>query len=230
MILHGLLFSINADWLGGELVTVNERKALSMTMTYRYPPKPLPKPVAPVVPKKSVQIKKKKNIIKPEIPVKTVVPQASPLPSKEETMLEDTPVSSFDEVPDLEFPAESDMLILNDAPEGYESEPQESPVKMEQTGINTLRRIVSPRAYEDNMRPQYPRMARRRGYEGVVTLKVLVSREGEVLEVRVLKTSGYSILDEEAKRTVIKYRFEPGSQNGEKIDMWGSIPIRFQLK
>ena len=59
LILHGLLFSINADWLGGDLVTVHKQKTLSMTMTYRYPPKPLPMPVAPPVPKKPVPPKKK---------------------------------------------------------------------------------------------------------------------------------------------------------------------------
>ena len=136
----------------------------------------------------------------------------------------------FESTENVVFPDESDTLTLDHAPEGYESEPQDSPEKMEQTGTSTIRGIVYPRADENNARPRYPMMARRRGYEGVVILRVLVSRDGEALDVRISETSGYSMLDEEAKKAVKKFLFEPGKEDGVITDMWVNIPIRFQLK
>ncbi len=231
LIIHGLLFSINADWLQGEFVPNREQKPLSMTMTYRSPQKPLPEPVTPPpVLKMPVQPKQKKKILRPEIPDKTVSSPSLPLPSRDESKVEDRPGFLSYEVPDTEFNVENDRVILDHPPEGYESNSQDLPDKLKRTDINTKQGIVYPRAYEDNARPQYPRIARRRGYEGVVILKALVSREGEVLEIRVLKTSGHSILDEEAIQAVQKYRFEPGKEDGVNTDMWVNIPIRFQLK
>jgi len=171
LILHGLLFSLNADWLDGESVTNREQKTLSMTMTYRSPPKPLPEPVASPALKKPVQPEKKKKLVRPKIPVKPVVLPVSPLPVKDETIVEVTPDSTPYDMPDTEFMAESDSMILDQAPEGYDSGPQDIPEKMEGIGLNRKQGIVDPRAYEDNARPEYPGMARHRGYEGVVILE-----------------------------------------------------------
>jgi protein TonB len=230
LILHGLFFSLNADWLQDEFVTNYEKKTLSMTMTYRSPQKPLPQPGNPPVSKKPPQPERKKKVLKPEIPAKPVSTSPTPLPSRYETMAEETPDSPPYEVPDMEFTDESDTAIIDQSPEGSESDSQDISEKIEQAGINTEHGIIYPRPYEDNDRPEYPRLAKRRGYEGVVILEILVSQEGEVLEVRVLKTSGYSILDEEAKKAVEKYRFKAGKKDGVDTDMWVNIPIRFHLK
>ena len=50
----------------------------------------------------------------------------------------------------------------------------------------------------------YPAWARRQGIEGTVVLEFLLSRNGEVKEVRVLQSSGSSILDEASVETVKK--------------------------
>jgi len=81
-----------------------------------------------------------------------------------------------------------------------------------------------------NPRPQYPRSARRRGLEGTVILKVLVNIRGRVGECRVHKSSGHSILDERAMKTVRKWTFKPGTQGAKSSAMWVKVPIRFQLK
>lgn len=84
--------------------------------------------------------------------------------------------------------------------------------------------------YSRNPPPAYPRKARRRGYEGVVALAVLVGRDGRVKTLRVERGSGYRLLDRAALRAVRGWRFQPGSENGRQVEMWVEVPIRFRLQ
>ena len=78
--------------------------------------------------------------------------------------------------------------------------------------------------------PKYPRIARIRGYQGNVVLEVLVDRNGNVGDLRVLSSSGYPILDKAAEAAVKNWSFEPGIIGKDKVAMWVRIPIRFELK
>ncbi len=84
--------------------------------------------------------------------------------------------------------------------------------------------------YRTNPLPEYPKIARRRGYQGSVVLEVLVGQNGKVVDLRVAKTSGYPILDKAAITTVKDWSFEPGMVGKERVVMWVRIPIRFELK
>jgi periplasmic protein TonB len=84
-------------------------------------------------------------------------------------------------------------------------------------------------AYRDNPRPEYPRMARRRGYEGTVMLEVLVNKAGKVEDLRIVESSGYDALDKSATRAVKVWLFEPGTIGGRKVEMWVRVPVRFEL-
>lgn len=85
-------------------------------------------------------------------------------------------------------------------------------------------------AYKDNPRPVYPKRARRRGYEGTVILEVLVDRTGRVNELRVLTSSGHSVLDRAALKSVNGWLFEPGMVGDQKVGMWVKVPVRFELR
>jgi len=84
--------------------------------------------------------------------------------------------------------------------------------------------------YKDNPAPEYPRHAKKRGYEGTVILEVLVTKEGKAGKVSVYQSSRYSSLDEAAVSSVRKWRFEPGKRGDKKVDMPVKIPIRFKLE
>jgi protein TonB len=84
--------------------------------------------------------------------------------------------------------------------------------------------------YRKNPPPQYPRVARRRGYQGTIVLEVLVNREGRVEKLRVFQSSGYSVLDNSAIRSVKGWLFEPSRRGDEKVEMWVKLPVRFKLK
>lgn len=84
--------------------------------------------------------------------------------------------------------------------------------------------------YRSNPPPKYPAVARRRGFQGNVVLEVLVSRIGNVIDLHVLSSSGYPILDRAAKSSVKNWTFEPGMRGQKKVKMWVRVPIRFELK
>ncbi|MDO9566129.1 MAG: energy transducer TonB [Candidatus Desulfaltia sp.] len=84
--------------------------------------------------------------------------------------------------------------------------------------------------YRINPLPKYPRIARKRGYQGTVVLDVLVDRNGRVGDLRLFTSSGYSILDRKAIESVKVWLFEPGMKGDKKLDMWVRVPVRFQLK
>ena len=84
--------------------------------------------------------------------------------------------------------------------------------------------------YRSNPPPTYPRIARIRGYQGDIMLDVLVNKNGTVGDLKVIKSSGYPILDRAAKSSVKNWLFEPGMVGKEKFKMWVRVPIRFELK
>lgn len=246
LIIHGLLFSIKADWTASEPAASPEPKSLSLTMCYRTPPKPAAYPVVSIpleIPFRPEE--KKRQPVKPQKPVptparkvliksKSALAKTPTLQPQDEPAPEDATDTFRNQPPwaarDNNFVGESNPVLWARPPENNPSGSQDILEKNESPGLDKPQSIVSPRAYEDNPLPEYPRLAKRRGYEGVVTLEVLISQEGRVLEVRLLKSSGYSMLDEEARRAVKTYRFHPGRKDGEKVEMRGTIPIRFKLK
>ncbi|MEW6296362.1 MAG: energy transducer TonB, partial [Thermodesulfobacteriota bacterium] len=84
--------------------------------------------------------------------------------------------------------------------------------------------------YGVNPKPPYPLIARRMGAQGVVVLRVLVQANGTVGEVTVSQSSGFSVLDESALKTVReRWRFVPARLDGRPVASWVEVPIRFVL-
>ncbi|MFK7742188.1 MAG: energy transducer TonB [Planctomycetota bacterium] len=74
-----------------------------------------------------------------------------------------------------------------------------------------------------NVPPKYPRIARRRRYEGTVLLRIHCNARGHVTSVVVASSSGHRCLDEAATTAVRRWRFEHGPGAIEQ-------PIHFQLR
>ncbi|MBL8483470.1 MAG: energy transducer TonB [Rhodocyclaceae bacterium] len=85
-------------------------------------------------------------------------------------------------------------------------------------------------AYLSNPRPPYPRLSQRRGEQGTVKLRVLVTKAGNAGKVELEKSSGFEALDESAMRTVATWKFEPARRGAEPLDEWFIVPIEFTLK
>ncbi len=92
--------------------------------------------------------------------------------------------------------------------------------------------IIPPRpvaGMESNRAPVYPELARRRGEEGRVLLRVNVSADGSPLDVAVLETSGHQSLDAAALGAIRQWRFVPATQAGRAVAAEADVPVRFRL-
>jgi len=88
---------------------------------------------------------------------------------------------------------------------------------------------VVPAAYLVTPEPGYPASAREEGEEGVVLLRVRVSREGLPEEIVLERSSGFVALDRAAIAGVKRWTFTPAQRGAESIEAWMRIPVRFRL-
>lgn len=76
----------------------------------------------------------------------------------------------------------------------------------------------------------YPPVAREHGEKGVVELAFSIDRDGHVLSSRIVKSSGYPALDQEAIASVRRaqpFPLPPTGLDGEKFDF--TVPVRFNI-
>jgi protein TonB len=85
-------------------------------------------------------------------------------------------------------------------------------------------------AYLDNPPPRYTEMSRRLGEQGQVIVVATIGIDGRATQAEVLKSSGYTRLDQSALSAVDQWRFIPGKRNGVPAPMKHQIPITFTLR
>jgi TonB family protein len=77
---------------------------------------------------------------------------------------------------------------------------------------------------------QYPPMARMQKVEGTVITSVLVSEDGNVMEVRILRGVSKAVgLNEAAQQAMRRSSFQPGSKDGVHVKAWVTVPVEFKL-
>jgi periplasmic protein TonB len=212
--IHGLLFSMETGFPAGINPAMPKSRQITISLTrqqqeinpIKFSPKQKVKPVHKRTPlKKFVKppdIQKKEAFVEP----KSNHEPEKPKPAKE------TKEDYFDPAPDMSHIISSTTVD------------QKENIFGEQAVVEEARPI-----YRINHPPSYPMIARKRGYQGDVVLKVLINKQGKVLDLMVFSSSGYSILDKTAVAAVKKWLFQPGMRGSEKIEMWVRIPIRFRL-
>jgi protein TonB len=78
-------------------------------------------------------------------------------------------------------------------------------------------------------KPDYTDAARKGHITGVVIVEAIVNKQGEVEQVKVLK--GLSLgLNEQAVEAVKKWRFHPGTLNGEPVEVIFTLTVNFTLE
>ena len=83
-----------------------------------------------------------------------------------------------------------------------------------------------PRLLEQ-VEPAYPDEARRAGLEGVVLMEFTVGKDGRVKDSAVLK--GHEMFHQASLDALSRFRYLPGYQNREAVEVRMYIYIRFQL-
>ncbi len=81
-----------------------------------------------------------------------------------------------------------------------------------------------------NPPPRYPRVARRRGLQGRLVLRVSIGADGTAGRIEVIESSGHPVLDASALKAVAGWRFTPARQEGAPVTSRIDIPVSFRLR
>jgi protein TonB len=88
----------------------------------------------------------------------------------------------------------------------------------------------TPPSFDGNRPPRYPELARLRGWEGTVLLRLMIAADGRVTNVEVAESSGYPILDAEAVTTVRTWKGRPATRGGKPVATEELLPVRFVMR
>jgi len=77
--------------------------------------------------------------------------------------------------------------------------------------------------------PQYPELARQRGWQGTVLLVVKIDASGRVTNVEVEQSSGYQLLDAAAVGAVRRWRYKPAVGRNGPVATEELQPVTFRL-
>lgn len=130
-------------------------------------------------------------------------------------------------------PAEEVVVVeeaVAEVPEAVEEEiaPEDIPQRVQMPefpgGMDELMKYLS-----DNI--QYPSKAKENKWEGTVLCELVVEKDGSINEAKVLKSSGYQLLDIEALRVVLNMpKWTAGKQDGDSVRAQFALPISFKLQ
>ncbi|GEM_PF-1278084 len=81
-----------------------------------------------------------------------------------------------------------------------------------------------------NPKPQYPFIAKKRGWQGDVLIGVDVKQDGWPQRVRVIESSGFGLLDNAAVATIRDtWKFQPAQHLRRTVIGYTEVPISFRL-
>jgi protein TonB len=151
----------------------------------------------------------------PEIPK----PKAKKVPIPDPTPDEPEPIRLPEELePDLDLP-ETDIIF--DIPEGPPPAEPEGPIMVGGDVKAPIKEYAPP--------PQYTEIARKARIQGVVIVQAIVTKEGDVQDVKVLKGLPMG-LDAAAAEAVKKWKFKPATLNGKPVDVYYNLTVNFTLQ
>ena len=78
-------------------------------------------------------------------------------------------------------------------------------------------------------KPVYPEFSRESGIEGTVAVKVVVGRDGKVIDAVILGSDVTAEIEQAALKAARSCLFKPGSQRGKPVPVAVMIPFEFRL-
>jgi len=84
-------------------------------------------------------------------------------------------------------------------------------------------------SFVQRVMPRYPELARRRGREGLVLLRLVIGPGGELRDAQVVEGGGHGF-DEAALAAVRASVYAPATREGRGVECAALFPIRFTLK
>jgi TonB family protein len=93
-------------------------------------------------------------------------------------------------------------------------------------GVHDVGNGVSTPTLRSKIDPQYSEEARKSRLTGTVLLRVVVGADGKARDFQVLRSVGMG-LDENAIEAVRKWQFEPGTKDGQPVNVFAQIEVNF---
>lgn len=89
--------------------------------------------------------------------------------------------------------------------------------------------VTKPAFLSKPVQPRYPRIARKRGIEGVATYEIWLDEKGQQVKQVLISSSGATILDKSALDAIKQWQFSTHTVNGVAMAHRIQIPVRFKL-
>ena len=80
-----------------------------------------------------------------------------------------------------------------------------------------------------NCKAEYPKASLINEEQGDVTMSFLVAADGNVVESKVDKSSGYKNLDKAAIKALSACKFKPGTKDGAPAETWTKVDYAWKL-
>ncbi|BCV64044.1 energy transducer TonB [Shewanella algae] len=177
---------------------------------------PLKQNVAKPEPPKSEQLKTK--------PVKTSQKQTSKMSKPQPTQEKPREIAEKSEPKHASTTPRAEPVPREEKP-GIPS----LPVQTAGTpGLNHTIELAEPVFASPPTPPSYPRLARKRGFEGTALVDIFFDHQGKTQNALLVSSSGYSILDEAALAAVRHWQFSiPSQASAARFKV--RVPVRFAL-
>ncbi|TFH93345.1 energy transducer TonB [Vibrio ouci] len=176
-------------------------------------------------PQKKVTPPKPKQTVKKPIPtkkkpvVKKKTVEAKPKTAK--SAMTKTPVTKAERKPVEK--------VVKKQPTPIEAEPQAKPQQVNRGASAQPMMVERPSFLTRPSAPKYPRLARKRGVEGVALYEVWLDENGHQVKQVLVSSSGATMLDKSALDAIKKWKFSPHTVGGQKMAHRVQIPVRFKL-
>ena len=197
----------------------------ALALTLAHSTEPLPEPESEtIVPPTIVGIMLPPPVATPQ-PKPEPKPLAAPKPQQKPTP---TPKPLAEPLPKAP-PSEKAVS----APKVQPSPPQVKTAKTTPAKTAPAAPAIQPPSAEaqglHNKAPLYPQLSRKKKEQGTVLLLILVKADGTVGEIKLKTSSGYARLDQAARQAVKRWQFQPALKEGQPIDFWYELPLKFSL-
>ncbi len=98
------------------------------------------------------------------------------------------------------------------------------------TPMTVQPRLTNQRAVSQALQRHYPPLLRDAGIEGTVVMWFFIDENGRVQNTQVHESSGYDAFDTAAGRVAELMEFSPAYNRDQRVPVWVSIPITFEIQ
>jgi protein TonB len=202
-------------------------------------PTPAPTPLTPLTPVATPEPTHRPLTVPTRTPqpIDTVRPASSPFTSQQSTVVSPVPTQ---EQPVLSTPAaDAELPSLPPSSTVQQAEARQNPEPASETSHSEaqpdhqaiLTAYLQKIALQLHETKNYPRTARRKGWEGTVVVKLFLLPSGELERAELGQTSGIKTLDEAALKSIQKAQPFPAFPEDISVpSLIVNIPIQFHLK